>query len=91
LTYEEHLMPVSPTRNTISVEFDGDVWRSKLGSDDATGITSCASCPFDAISLTLAKAREQGWAFDGDKAAEPAKPVPAPAKPAPAPAPPAAS
>ncbi len=85
-------MPVSPTRNSISVEFDGDVWRSKLGVD-GTGVTSVASDPFDAIALTLGKAREQNWAFDNTHAkapeAPPAKPAPVPPKPAPTPGKPA--
>ena len=74
-------MPVSPTRNTISVEFDGDVWRATLGGDVHTGVSSVATNPFDAMIATANKAREQNWAFDAthakaDAKADPAKPVP---------------
>ena len=74
-------MPVSPTRNTISVEFDGDVWRATLGGDVHTGVSSVAKDPIDALIATANKAREQSWAFDAthakaDAKAAPAKPVP---------------
>lgn len=59
-------MPVT-IPNAVSLSHDGDVWRATLGDHASNSLD-----PFEAILLTVGKAREAGHSFDSGemKAAE---------------------
>lgn len=58
--------------SAVSLSHDGDVWRAVIGEHASNSLD-----PFEAITLTVGKAREAGYRF-GSPADEPAPTPPAP-------------